>query len=67
MIEHFSKWLELVPLPNRNSEGDAYAFMNKVLSKFGAPTKVFTNQGTKFRKDFQDLGENALIDHRTIS
>jgi hypothetical protein len=45
MIEHFSKWLELVPLVNYNSEGVAYAFMDKMLSKFGVPTKGFTNQG----------------------
>ncbi|CAK9225535.1 unnamed protein product [Sphagnum troendelagicum] len=33
MIEHFSKWLELVPLPNYSSEGGAtYAFLDKVQS-----------------------------------
>jgi hypothetical protein len=48
MIKHFSKWLELVPLPYCSSEGIAYAFFNKVFSRFGAPTEVFTNQGTKF-------------------
>jgi hypothetical protein len=63
MIEHFSKWLELVPLPDLNSEGVAYAFLDKVLSKFGISVKVLTNQGTKFQGDFQDLCEKALIDH----
>jgi len=67
MIEHFSKWLELVPLPNHSSEGDAYAFLNIVFSKFGVPTKVVTDQGTKFRRDFQDLCENALINHQIFS
>jgi hypothetical protein len=67
MIEHFFKWLELVPLPDHSSEGVAYAFLNKVLSKFGASIKVFTNQGTKFQGDFQDLCEKTLIDHQSIS
>jgi hypothetical protein len=40
MIEHFSKWLELVPLPNRSSEGAAYAFLDIMFSRFGVPTKV---------------------------
>jgi hypothetical protein len=34
-----------------------------MLSKFGAPTKVFTNQGIKIQKVFQYLCENASIDH----
>jgi hypothetical protein len=32
MIEHLSKWLELVPLLNYSSEGVAYAFMDKMFS-----------------------------------
>jgi hypothetical protein len=49
MIEHFSKWLELVPLLDRNSEGVAYAFLDKVFSRFGVPIEVLIDQGTKFR------------------
>jgi hypothetical protein len=48
MIEHLSKWLKLVPSPNHNKEDVAYAFSNKVISRFGALTKVFTNQGIIF-------------------
>ena len=32
MIGHFSKWIELVALPNKFSEGVAYAFLNWVLN-----------------------------------
>jgi hypothetical protein len=35
MIEHFSKWLELVPLPDCSSEKTTYAFLDKVLSRLG--------------------------------
>ncbi len=63
MIEHFSKLLELVPLPNYKNERDPYAFMDGVLNKFNSPTKVLTNRSTKLQKDFQDLCEKALIDH----
>ncbi len=48
MVEHFSKWIELVPSPDKSSEGVAYTFLNRVLSHFGAPTEVLTNQGTEF-------------------
>jgi hypothetical protein len=57
MIEHFSKWLELVLLLDLNNKGGAYAFWDKVLSRFGALVKVFTHQGTKFCGDFQKLCE----------
>ncbi len=48
MIEHFSKWLELGPLPDCSSEGVAYAFLDKVLSTSSALTDVFTDQDIKF-------------------
>jgi len=67
MIEHFSKLLELVPLLNCNNERVAYAFLNMVFSRFGTPTKVFIDKGTKFHGEFQELCEKALIDHHTTS
>jgi hypothetical protein len=67
MIKHFSKWLEMVPLQDYNNEGAAYAFLDKMFNKFGAPIEVFTNQGMEFQKDFQNLCEKALIDQWTSS
>ncbi len=48
MIEHFSKWLELVPLPQQNSEGATYAFFDKMFNRFGVPAEVLIDQGMKF-------------------
>jgi transposase InsO family protein len=67
MIEHFSKWIELVALPDKFSEGAAYSFLDRVLSRFGAPAKVLTDQGREFLGEFQTLCEQAMIDHRTTS
>jgi hypothetical protein len=67
MIKHFPKWLQLVQLSNRNSEITTYAFWDKVFSRFGALAKVLIDQGTKFHEEFQELCENAFIDHRTTS
>jgi hypothetical protein len=67
MIEHFFEWLELVPLPYCSNERVAHAFIDKVLSKFGALTKLFTDQSTKFGRDIQDLCEKALIEHLITS
>ncbi len=66
MIKHVSKWLELVPLLDHSSERTAYAFMDKMFSRFGVPGEVLANKCTQFQNDFQDLCEKALIDHWTI-
>jgi hypothetical protein len=67
MVEHFSKWIELVPSPDKSSEGVAYAFLNRVFSHFGALAEVLTDQGTELQGEFQVLCEKVLIDHRTTS
>ncbi len=63
MIEHFSKWVELVVLPDKSSHNTSQAFLQQVLSRFGACAKCLINQGSKFRGEFQDLLDHALIDH----
>jgi transposase InsO family protein len=67
IIEHFSKWIELVALPDKFSEGAAYSFLDCVLSRFEAPTEVLTDQGREFLGEFQTLYEQAMIDHHTTS
>ncbi len=61
--EHFSKWMELVTLSNRNSEGTTYSFMERMLSRFGASIEVFIDQVMKFHGESQ----KALIDHQVTS
>jgi transposase-like protein len=67
MVEHFSKWIELVLSPDKSSKGVAYAFLDRVLSHFRAPAEVLTDQGIEFQGEFQVLCDKALIDHRTMS
>ncbi len=66
MVEHFSKWIELVPSLNKSNEGVVYAFLDRVLNHFGAPAEVLTDQGTEFQGEFQVLCDKALIDHQTM-
>ncbi|CAM6113779.1 unnamed protein product [Calypogeia fissa] len=67
MIEHFSKWIELVPLRNKTYHSTSQAFLQRVLRQFGACAECLTDQGTEFRGEFQDLLDHALIDHRRTS
>jgi hypothetical protein len=48
MVEHFSKWIELVPSLDKFSKRVVYTFLDRVLSHFGAPIEVLIVQGTKF-------------------
>jgi hypothetical protein len=67
MIEHFSKWIKLVALPDKSSHNTSHAFLQQVLNRLRACVKCLTNQGSKFFKKFQDLFDHALINHRRTS
>jgi ribosomal protein L37AE/L43A len=66
MIEHFSKWIELVPIPEKTSHHTAAA-LRGVLCRYGAPAEVLTDQGEKFQGEFAELLTKLLIDHRLTS
>ncbi len=63
MIEHFSKWVELVALLDKSSHSTSHAFLQQVLSRFRACAECLTNQGLEFKGEFQDLLDHVLIDH----
>jgi len=46
MVEHFSKWLELVPFLDRGSEITTYAFLDRIFKRFGARVEILIDQGT---------------------
>ena len=67
MIEHFSKWVEVVAILSKETCETAKVFRQYVLCKYGAPAKVLTDQGTEFRGEFQEMLDEALIDDRRTS
>ena len=67
MVEHFSKWIEFVALPQNFTELAATTFLDHVLVRFGAPAEILTDQGKEFLGVFEELCTKALIDHRTTS
>jgi hypothetical protein len=66
MTQHFSKWIELVPIPEKTSHHTAAA-LRGVLCRFGAPAEVLTDQGEEFQGEFAELPIKLLIDHRLTS
>jgi len=55
MVEHFSKWIELVALSQNSLELVTIAFLNCVLAHFRAHVEMLTNQGQKFFGSFKKL------------
>ena len=67
MIEHVSKWVELVALSSKSATGIANAFLREVLSRFGACAEVLTDQGGEFKGALQQLLDTCGIQHRSTS
>jgi hypothetical protein len=67
MIEHFSKWVELVVLLDKSSHSTNQAFLQHVLNRFGAYDECLIDQGSKFKREFQDLLDHVFIDHHQTS
>ena len=67
MIEHFSKWIELVAIPQKTARCTTAAFKDSVLARYGAPAECLTDQRTEFRGEFQVLLHEALVHHRHTS
>jgi hypothetical protein len=66
-IEHFSKWVEVVPLPNKQASTTAQGLMTAVISRFGAPAEVLHDQGSEFDGEFAELLFKCFIDPRLTS
>jgi hypothetical protein len=52
MIEHFSKWVELVALPDKSSHNTSQVFLQQVLSRFKACAECLIAQGLEFKGEF---------------
>jgi len=66
-VEHFTKFVVLIPLRSKESAETARAFQERVLAYFGAPAEVLTDQGGEFMGAFDEMLTQSLIDHRTTS
>jgi len=67
MIEHFSKWVELVALSDKSSHSTNQVFLQQVLSRFGACVDCLIYQGSEFIREFQNNLDHDFIDHRQTS
>ena len=48
MVDQFSKWVELAAVPDQTAEVIAQHFLTRVITTFGCPLEVHTDQGRNF-------------------
>jgi hypothetical protein len=66
-VEHYSKHLELVPIPNKEPVTTAAVFAAAVLGRYGSPAEVVTDRGGEWMKEFEQLLVECMVDHRHTS
>ena len=55
-IDQFSKWVEIFPLPDQSATRCANTLLNEVISRFGTPLSIHSDQGRNFESlVFQEL------------
>ena len=67
IVEAFSKWIDLVPLPDLTAAACAAAFRERVLARFGRPVEVTTDNDAEYPAEFHQLCTDNGIYHRTIT
>lgn len=66
--DYFTKWTEVVPLPDITAQTVAQAFVTNFICRFGTPIEIVTDQGRQFESElFQELCKYLDIDKKRTS
>ena len=60
MSNHFTKWVEAVPMTNQRAETVAKTFVDEVVTRHGVPSKLLTDQERNFEADLMRQVFNLL-------
>ena len=60
MSDHFTKWVEAVPMTNQRAKTVAKAFVDEVVTRHGVPSKLLTDQGRNFEANLMRQVFNLL-------
>ncbi len=51
VICQFSKWIDIIPISDQTAETVAKEFLARIVSYFGCPLEIFTDQGSNFQSN----------------
>ncbi|GFW38710.1 retrovirus-related Pol polyprotein from transposon 17.6 [Trichonephila clavipes] len=61
ITDHFSKWAEIIPLKKASARVITDNFFDNYISRFGAPSKLISDNGPQFISDiFENLSEREI-------
>ncbi|GFY23073.1 retrovirus-related Pol polyprotein from transposon 17.6 [Trichonephila clavipes] len=64
ITDHFSKWVEIIPLKKASARVIEDNFFDNYISRFGAPIKLISDNGFQFMSDiFENSSERLGIRH----
>ena len=56
MTDHFTKWVEIFPVPDQMATTSAEVILNEVIARHGSPLSIHSDQGKNYEsKIFADL------------
>ena len=64
---HFTKWVEIFPIQNESAESCAKVLVNEVISRYGCPIEIHTDQGRNFQSKVFKTICNMLTIRKTRS
>ena len=66
-IDYFSKWIEAIPCNSTKADVTMKLFHLHVVSRFGVPAEIITDNGPAFSKEFSEFCVRKGINHRKIT
>ena len=64
-IDHLTGWAEVIPIPDKSSKVVWSAFCQRILSTYGLPEVLVTDQGGEFTsKEWEEFLQELGVDHR---
>lgn len=65
VMDYFTKWVEAFALPDQKAETTAEALVNGVISRFGVPIEIHSDQGRNFESEVFTKSLEILGIHKT--
>jgi hypothetical protein len=67
MIDYYSKWVEVIPVPDLTAATTARLVHLHLVSRFGVPAQFISDNGASFLHDFSDFCRRMGIHQRFIT